>query len=462
MKNCFNPFRRLIGSCLLLAGLASCVDTDFTFGEEYIPGDHHMKIALDSTFRVKTYNVTVDSTIASLQPLNLLGSYRNPQTGVSINAGIVFEMQSALNFSNLDSLFGTNPVIDSALFTFIPSSYVGNSGVEQVFDLYELEKRISIDSIYYYDFDPAPYIGPEPLFTFNYTWEEGASMRFRIDDPAFLARLADTTGYWRDSLFKERFKGFYITPRTAHTDAALYNIFMSSPSRLIAYYHNDEKPDTALSVYYSFAPYNGYNPKTLNQTINVVDRDYSGVFPEIALNEPKAVPLNYVEGFGGILTRLEFTEGSIQALKEKARAAGYRDVAVNKALLRIAYPTRDPDQWDQLPSRLGIYVDFAQRIGIPDYNWRTEMSAIMQEESYYLAYGGYINRSLFFYEMDITSYVQRLMQDNYDKREVYLGPSYESIMTVGYDNWHNESTTVVSGSESENPVDLVITYTMIR
>jgi len=447
----------------LLAGLTSCVDVDGKFGEEYIPHDHHMKIALDSTFRIKTYNVTVDSMVSSTLPFNLLGSYKNPYTGVSVHAGIVFEMRAPSFTASPDSLYGTNPVIDSAYITFVPWKYEGKGEQEQIFDIYELKKRISLDSTYYYDFDPEPYIHPEPIFTFSYSWKgEGESMKFRIEDPAFLARLADTTGYKVDSLFKERFKGFYVTPRNVHADAAIYNIYMSYPSRLVTYYHNENpEPDTA-SVSYSFAPYDWNYPLTLNQTINVVDRDYSGVYPEVALNGDTPAGRTYVESFGGIITKFEFTRESIDALKARAEAENYRDVVINKAKLQVAYPARDPELWDKLPSRLGMYTDYRKLKGIPDYDWEVEYSALLQSQNYYLPYGGYINRSLFLYEMDVTSYVQYLMRENYDTREVYLAPSYESYQTLGVDNWHNESTAVLDGSGSETPVSLVITYTMIR
>lgn len=439
------------------------MEVDNTLGNEYIPHDHHMKIVRDSTFQVKTYNVTPDSVVASGLLFNLLGGYKNETTGVSLNGGVVFQMQVATTFHQSDSLYGSNPVIDSAFMQFYVYNAMGKTDVEQVFDLYELNERIFVDSTYYYDFDPAPYMPAEPLATFTHSGDE--AIRVWLDDETFFRRLADTTGYTLDSLFKRRFKSFFLKPRVDHADAAMYRINFSSYSWMTTYYHNDEYPDTALATGYNFAPYQKEDPygTPYNQIINVVDRDYSGVLPEIRLNDDSSPNSRiFVESFGGIMSKLEFTKESIEELKTKVKEAGYRDVAINKALLQIAYPARDPDARDQLPDRFGMYYDFKTREGIPDYDWYSEYTALYNGYDSKLTYSGFIKPSRYLYEMDITYYVQRLMRDDSDQTGVYLAPSYETPVFGSGDNWSNMYTAELAGYGSETPVLLVLTYTMIR
>jgi hypothetical protein len=453
----------LFGALFLLGGMFSCMEVDNTFGSEYIPGDHYMKIERDSSFQIKTYNVSApDSVIASTLSLNLLGGYKNEKTGVSIDAGIVFQLEKPLAFHQNDSLYGSHPVIDSVKLQMYVADMMGPQDVEQTFDLYELNERIYLDSTYYFDYDPTPYMPAEPLASVVLKGKQ--SIDFRIEDPDFLRRLADTTGYSADSLFKKRFKSFYLKPRTAHADAAMYQVNLSYSSQLLSYYHNDEFPDTALRATYSMAPFmieDSYNTP-YNQTINIVDRDYSGVLPGIRLDEATTVSRTFVESYGGIQTKLEFSKESVAALKEKAREAGYKDVAINKALLQVYYPARDQQSRDELPSRLGMYYNFAKRTGTADYNWQAEYQTLLSGSTAALLYDGWIKPSRYLYQMDITYYVQRLMQEGFDKFEVYLGPSYETPVVGSANNWSNMYTAELAGYGSDTPLLLVLTYTLIK
>ncbi len=461
MKVC-NLCKVLPGAFALLAALFSCVDADPTVGNDYMPRDHEMKIARDSSFVVKTYNQALDSIFSDGYDYSLLGGYKNPATGVSIDAGIVFQMQRATSFTQgIDSLYGTAAVIDSARVEFAVEGALGKTEVAQTFDLYELNEQIWMDSNYYYHFDPVPYMPDQPLATVTHSG--GEKIEFWLEDEAFLRRLTDTTGYYADSLFKKRFKAFYIKPRTPHNDAAAYRVKMIRDSRLTTWYHNAEYPDTALNTTYSFAPWTEESPYTYNQTINVIDRDYTNVLPEFHLNDPDSPAAQIVvESFGGIVTRLEFTSASIDALKEKARDEGFRDIAVNKAVLQFFYPTRDPAERDRLPDRLGMYFDFRYRIGISEYDWYSEYSSALEGTSSQLSYDGAIHPSRYLYQMDITGYVQQLIRNEETPTGIILAPDWKTIHFGGQDNWSNPYTTVLSGSGSENPPVLVITYTMLR
>ncbi len=465
MKRC-NLYKTLLGALAASAALFSCVDIDPTVGSDYLPRDHQMRIRRDSSFVVRTYNVTTDSVISSMEPFNLVGSYRNPATRVQIDAGLVFQMQRPGRLPQNDSLLGTAPVIDSALMRFTVRDAQGATDLPQTFDLYEMDLRIRLDSNYYHNFDPTPYLSDRPIASTTHSGQ--GDLEFTIDDGDFLRRLADTTGYLVDTLFKQRFKSFYIVPRASGIDASLYRIDLTGQdgevtplSRLEAWYHNAEYPDTLLRAVYNLAPYQGEDTPP-NQTINVVRRDYTNAVATLHLNDPDtpvAQPL--VESFGGIYTRLEFTRTSVEALKEKARQEGFRDIAVNKADLYIHYPA--DALREQMPERLGIYTDFIGRKGIVDYDWYIEYESLFSGRPQELIYDGMIRPARTLYRMDITEFVQQLIKDDGESGSVFLAPSYETpLIYPNRDNWSNPYTAPLAGYGSETPPLLVITYTMLR
>lgn len=463
-KSYRNTFLRMAAGvvlCLLfVVAFPACVDVDNTFGKEYLPNDQYAKVVRDSTFTVKTYNVTSpDSLIMSGLTYTIFGSMKDEAAGTSVSAGVLFQMRTP-TFKNADSLYGVNPVIDSALLTLNLVDWAGKIEEEQDFEVFELTERIWVDSTYYADFDADAIREPAPLFEFKHSGEE--NIEYWVENQDFLDRLLDTTGYWRDSLFKERFKGFYLRPKTAHEDGAMYQLDLDYSSLQVFYHNENSTPDTTYVYYNFYQNWGGYNS---NQSINVVDWDFSGVNPDLNLDDPESpAAKTFVQSYGGILTKLEFTEDSVESLKQKVKEAGYSKLAINKAKLEIFYPARTPELLDDMHTRLGMYLDYRYTQTIADFDANTEiyMRLMQSSNSYVLPYGGLINRSLFHYEMDITGYVQNLFSENYDKREVILGPTYEADGRNAGTSFYNINTSALDGFASEEPIRLVITYTMLR
>ena len=90
-----------------------------------------------------------------------------------------------------------------------------------------------------------------------------------------------------------------------------------------------------------------------------------------------------------------------------------------------------------------------------------------------LAYNGYVNRSLACYEMDITSYMQQMINDvikmapkdgeafDFEKltlsHKLYVGPAASTIYTF--------NRSAIQGADKElNPaaIELELTYTMVK
>ena len=451
--------RAFILSIFLSAALTACETVDNTFGNDYIPNDQMMQVARDSSLQIKTYNITADSIYSALNDANYFGSYHDAVVG-SVSTSFIGLLRRP--FQSSDSTFDKNPVIDSAFIYFnLYGDILGKSEVEQTFEIYELKEQVYRDSAYYSNFDPTPIIESTPLFTFTHSGD-GGQIKYEVTDPAFRARLLDTTGYWSDSTFHKRFKGFYIKPVQPHQDAAIYSVSLNN-STMLVYYHNDQTPaDTSYYTNYPFSVFytDSYYGTTYyydTQAINMIDFDYTNADPALRLDDrSEPVAKTYIQAYGGVQTSLEFTKESIDALKAKVKAAGYRSMVINKAKLEYFYPTRNPDDLDRMLGRLGMYYDYYTGETIPDFNLTYE-----SYNSNYSSYGGFINRSRFLYEMDITMYVQRLLREDADDedRSVVLGPAVGPLL----DNSLLLTQPVpLDGYGSATPPRVVLTYTMIR
>jgi len=454
MKKCFSSGYRpgvpgaILFFSLLAVQLGSCVEVDNTFGTEYIPDGQIMRVLRDSSMHIDTYNVTTDSVYSSGTASAYIGGYHDPLTGSRVDAGLLVQLQR-FGFST-DSMYRTSPVADSAYLVLSISDVMGRSDVSQTFDLYELTEAISPDSVYYSDFDPEPIRESSPLLSFTLTGKQD-EFRYDLSGHPLLARLMDTTGYTTDAGFRERFKGLYIKPREAMQDGALRLIDLSGSGVRIWYRYYVEKGDSMSTT--NIASYSIYPTKDISQSVAVVRHDFSNVSPALRLDD-RTVPVSrtYMQGYGGIKTYLEFSEESIAALKERVRAAGFSSLAINKAKLQVYIPARDPDSLDYHYGRLGMFYDYDNLRYIPDFNYVYE--ATYETE---LPYGGYLNRSRYLYEMDITTYVQRLFREGYEYNGVYLTPA------VGTEDYSLAlSSFALDGTGSAAPPLLVITYTMIR
>jgi hypothetical protein len=103
---------------------------------------------------------------------------------------------------------------------------------------------------------------------------------------------------------------------------------------------------------------------------------------------------------------------------------------------------------------------------IPDYQYADEVYqnqvAVAQgyDGTYALPYGGYLNRSNGYYELDITSYIQQLSKTKEDDPDymyirptIFLAPDAYGIIGSG--------ESVLKGFDSDEPISVRITYTII-
>ena len=458
----------------------------------------------------------------------VLGLQRNNEWG---SRKMSFTSQYLFMSAVTDSLgFGYRPVFDSMCLRFAVDTFAGDTLTPIRFNVYALSKPMlergeTTDSVKYLTYDPRREglldAAAEPIFTFQfpnhakgvYTTSEMLRMEETPATKEFIRRLMclelDENGmanggaeaYQSDSAFVASFPGLYIEPveESVTGEGSAYtfsptktgiNLFartrsMGADTELMA--------DTLNVIYYFRDQYAAADG---NYSVQSVEFDYTGAeFAHLQYNEPvkgsaeeeafndrDEVDISYVDGCGGVVTELRLTDEFLHSLRtlnrNEAGEVTHQSAAVNQAALKIYiegasydYMSMNPvemaDKLDASMSRLGLYTNFKSLTPIPDYMYSVEQAGGT------LVYGGYANRSLACYEMNITSYMQEIINSvlklepdengelDFSKlalpRKIFLGPEATNL----FDFLH---TKTQSADSSINPaaIELELTYTLVR
>ena len=385
-------------------------------------------------------------------------------------------------------------------------------------------------------------IGEEPIFTFTLGGENGPVKEAVTLKPtpaglAFVKRLmlqegkhkGDYSIYTNEKLeeFVEEFKGVYIKPKSdpmaigsGSTRGTIYGTALKS-SGISIFGRNRQKDDPTLikdTIGLSLNFIDSYQDKVGGVSINAIDHDYSTATATEAqidlekAREPKPgekderpeVTRIIVEGLGGIVTEYalgeEFFKAMEQEIEEVNKRAGqtFRALAFNQAVMQIYFPSGKYDwqnidtpnaggliaQMNAAPERLGMYTDYKQQVGIPDYDYVLE-----QQYSYSLAYDGYINRSSGCYTMNVTGYVQAAWNNYLDEKErsgvgrdtsfsdidfekiewtkikdrsVYLAPEAYDLFTSSFTILQGQAVSTDGSITTDAPIRLKLAYNLIK
>jgi hypothetical protein len=410
--------------------------------------------------------------------------------------------------------YGIDPIIDSARIMLTLSGVRGDTTVRQTFEVWQVideggsREKLDRDSTYYLNF-PIDDYKERLLFTFEHEGHRDVAARLfpTAAGREYLYSLVsmkddDWDTYITDSLFLAKYRGLIITPAGSPTmAAALYGADLTASGLSLHVRNHDtidrnaiydtlttffsfRDTDTSASTYTSAAAWD-------NVSINVASFDYTGSdlgALESSTNQftdtlPTVTPMTklYVQSMGGVGTYLRFTDELIDEIRnlrfssgESSTTEGKRDIAINQAMMKIWLYSTEPD--DALPTideldaalpRLGSYLNMKTLTPIPDYQYYNEsyrnqqLAAQGSSSTYSLPYGGYLNRSNGYYELDITSYIQQLAKVKADDPEyrymspaIFLAPEAYSIIGSGQGMLH--------GFGSSKPVSIRITYTIIE
>ena len=517
--------RRMVSAAAVALMLlpTACATADNTLGYDFVPEDQKMKMrrkVLEQTASgrrlLETRLFRTDSIVSSNISYGYMGVQKDDDFGKR-SAG--FFTQYVVIGTSDSTGFGYRPIFDSIQLLLSIADFKGDTLEPQKFNVYEVTELFfdanehedgTVDSTFYLTFDPADfhgkrYISAEPAFTFTFPdgvktgpatkavrmepTQTGMSLirRWMLMDGKYADN--DMSVYKSDSLWANYFKGFYIEPASEVEKGAMFSLNLEESGFTIYGRNRNEKDpelvqDTTQALYYFY--YTGL--KHGNQSVNTVKRDYTGTELDDAtmyedVEERPETAICYVEGMGGPLTEINFTDDFFKQLEallmdedDSGNISEYTKIAFNQAKMQIYvrgsqydWESIDPDAitdvLDNSMTRLGLYTDFKKLTAVADYNYIYE--SVYSTE---INYGGYLSRSLGCYELDITSYIQGLwnkyrdLDDRSDlspitNRTVYLAPEAYGVYGFGH--------SVIQGTGSltltpEAPIKMVLTYTLIR
>ncbi len=528
--------RTVLAAVSIFALFSACTSVDDTLGSAMIPSSQDTKIGAatisakldDGSLNPKKYIETrlfqSDSIVSSNLTVGYMGQRINDTIG-STSAG--FMTQFVYSTLVEDGYFGYDPIIDSVVMIFTFSGYGADTITPQKFEVYEINQTVDAlnsEEVSYTTFDPTPYYDQsEPLFSFVFPNENvtGPSSYYVTVDMTdagknFIKRLmidedlapgeSPTVDYsmyeYEAEQWVEQFKGLYIKPAGVVSDdvtksrGTIYNLDLSGTG-FTFYARNRVESDPTLIQDTVGATYSFYVPELEYQlaSINSIEHDYAGT----AINEADIVESNenrpenstiYITGLGGVISELTFTQDFFDQIQEiidtenATSGENYGSMAFNQVMMQIYFPQAEYNyldistpEWDNIIddmnasiSRIGAYTDYSSFITVSDYDYYSESNYGTA-----LPYGGYINRTMGCYKLDISAHVQQLWlnyldelqaaQDenravdlnNVDGCNVYLGPDINNIYTDKHIMLQGESSALNSA-----PIKLDLIYTLIK
>lgn len=497
----------LLFSIVFFAGMAGCTKVNDQLGLGFIPEDQMMTIrqevfGTEAGQQVRTLTSLPDSLATSGLGSVMFGQSASDTFGKTRAAAIVqmlpFQGWTSYGFSK--TVGASKP--DSVKIDITPFFISGNKDTENTFNIYNLvppagQDTLKVDSTYYQFFDHEAVKG-EPLFSFKlqgeYTARQVVKAEILPAGEQFITNLlADTTYYFENwSKFrKDLSKGFVIeAAETSPEDGAVYSSILRYSSDYSMYFYlyfsipedefeerrdeEDEDENVYLVPFFMYDTEDVY--ESTNLSITSLRHDYTGTPVEQALTQTEneqAQAIAYVHGAGGVTTMLEFPDEFFKAIVDKKENGKY-DMMINQALVYVQLENDDTDVMDTSHAKLGSYYNFCKQLTIPDYSLADEYYAAQGTSGYYSYYNGTLNRTHGFYNMDVTTFMHYAIKE-YEKKmaggkvgtdyypeymKCYLGPTSSYIYEV--QKYEDYAETVIKGTGSDKPVEVRLTYTLIR
>lgn len=447
-----NTFRSIAVLSLTTLLLISCIETDKTTGSSLIPGDHILKVntvAFDLPVQMKLS----DSLQTVYSGALVIGAYKDSDFG-TMQASAAFQFRPA----TLKQDFGESPVAKSLkMFVNIEGKTYFNEEdrfIPQNFNVYKLIKDLD-STVFYNNSITESYYSPTPINTSGNVFFGGDTLVMDIS-LNYANELLMASKEERDSLdmFKKKFKGLYMTVSAKPGSLEGGRINYTAPSNiyfLMTYRHIDSKKNIdkdSLIAYY-----------VTDDGMHINRFQHSSKHLENKNPQDKI----FIEGFAGIKPFIDFNE----VKSNISKWAKQSNIDLNKLIIAKA-EVRLPFEYPQDYIKLNYYpsqVFFCTRKD------STGSKAILYDPlddiSYYTSNGS-INRSLKYYSLDISFYLQKVLQGKYSGSflQAYIAPIFESSdYYTGATSYYIQTTlyskAILNGNGAVNHPRLVLTYSLM-
>lgn len=391
---------------------------------------------LVDTCTLQFFTVKDDSVISSNFVRNQLGDFQDPILG---RTKASFAFHATLPKNNVD--FGTGLVLDSIVMvlgypTTQADRFYGDSNSRMELNVFQLDEKISNDSVYYSNKSFA--IKSTPIGTKNYKPNPNDSitiqnirtgksdtiakvyphLRIRLND-TFGSELLSKSGQSvlsSNDAFLDAYKGFYITATRLSGDGGVlsYDLTNSNRSYIVLYYKTST--DTTNFV---------LNINSASANVNKYEHDYTGTdvasqLADSTLGNTKV----YFQSLSGLKGKLKFP--TLEHLLDSG------DIAVNKAEL-----TFKPVAGTETP-----YTPIATIVVKGRYSDNSEV--VLNTAIY--------NSTKKEYKVDLTRSIQFILNKKLVLKDIFIEDNSKQI---------NPRRSVIAGVNSSSPMKLRIFYTKL-
>ena len=437
----------LIGLAFMIGVLAfaSCKKSPETIGNNLISDDSYIAIYHTDTVEIVCHSY-FDSVATGNATNALLGAMHDPVFGTT-EAGFYTQFRPSVAGQS----FGNNPVVDSLVLQLCLVGYYGDTTIMQTVHAYELTDSLSYEASYFshstvptgsvdhangYQFSPRPntkvnIIGTDtvtqPIVRIPLSQELGNQ----------LVNL-DTTAFSRPDLFKQHFKGLYVTSAPVGLDGAIssVNLTNNTYTLLQLYYHNAATPEKPMR-------YNFYVTSS-DTYFNHFDHDYNQGSPEFVSQlldgqETLGQSMIYLQTMGGVRAKVLFP-----SISHWADTLEGCHLVVNEAKL-ILPASALTDSVYKAPSNFVLvgYSSDSTTYLLPDY---------LEGSSFF---DGTYSSSKQAVTFRITEYLQSMVMGKKDNLGLSLGISGAS---------YNATRYVINGPDATDgeKMRLEVTYSIVN
>ncbi len=421
---------------LLVLVAASCEEGTTDIGSDLLPGGDFVSINSTDTISALSYTMYDESVRTDNPQISYLGDIYDPYFGTT-TADFVTQIRMAAEWD--DEPF----IIDSVqLFLTLLEVRGVESDIVHSIKISEISEQIYTDSAYYSD-RTVPLTGYELADIRLPVLQPDTINNIVIDLPVefgnYLTR--DTSKLFYSNTrpdFRSYFKGLYFQ-MTPTVEPLMVALSLAPPSSLgnygnvLALYMHD-----LTGQYKEF--FFVLDAQNRNASYNRFSHDFNTASPEKKIqhiNDGYLDTLSYLQYLNGVYTKI-----SMPGLQEIKNDASLDNIAVNKARLTI------PVYFDGMiykPSTVPpqLYLRYETRSGskyiVPDYNL----------DQYHSFFDGTIDSTNNVYRFNLSSFVQRYLDDDSDEVE----PQLEVFQLTGTKN------VILKANSSKNPVKFEFTYT---